>query len=114
MSRKSELAEARAAGDADAMRTAIAVMLAPTELRTELRAARQAAAAELLDSIGLSAALRAACARAGSQAAFARQAGVSAQLISDVLGAKREANDRILSQLGLRRVVRFERTRRPA
>jgi hypothetical protein len=56
--------------------------------------------------------LNAAIKKAGSARAFARQAGVSAQYVSDVVNGKRHAGDAIARALGYhvhtRRV--FERT----
>lgn len=49
--------------------------------------------------------LRRECDRAGSQAAFARRAGVSPELVRMVLDGKRAPAGRVLSALGLVRVV---------
>jgi DNA-binding transcriptional regulator YdaS (Cro superfamily) len=42
---------------------------------------------------------------AGSQAAFARQAGVTPQYVSMVLNAQRPASDALLAAVGLRRIT---------
>jgi DNA-binding transcriptional regulator YdaS (Cro superfamily) len=42
---------------------------------------------------------------AGSQAAFARQVGVTPQYVSSVLNAQRPASDALLAAVGLRRIV---------
>jgi transcriptional regulator with XRE-family HTH domain len=42
---------------------------------------------------------------AGSQAAFARQAGVTPQYVSLVLNAQRPASDALLAAVGLRRAI---------
>jgi transcriptional regulator with XRE-family HTH domain len=64
-----------------------------------------------MDANGMRRRLRAACDRAGSQAAFARQAGVSAELVRLVLIGERKPSDRILDALELERVVTEERYR---
>ena len=51
-------------------------------------------------------ALRAAIAASGvSQRTYAQRIGVSQSYISDVLAGKRSASERVLSALGLRRIV---------
>jgi hypothetical protein len=45
----------------------------------------------------------------GSQRAFARAVGVSEQLLSDVLHARRDPNDELLRAIGFKRVVRYSR-----
>lgn len=52
--------------------------------------------------------LKARCAEAGSQKAWAKEAGVSVQYVCDVLHGRREPGDAICSALGLRRVVTYE------
>ena len=52
--------------------------------------------------------LREACAAAGSQQAFAAQAGVTASYVSDVLLGRREPTDAVLAPLGLERVVSYQ------
>lgn len=47
--------------------------------------------------------LRAACAGAGSQAAWGRQHGVSQQYVHDVLRGRRQPGDTVLRPLGLQR-----------
>lgn len=42
---------------------------------------------------------------AGSQAAFARQAGVTPQYVSQVLNAQKPPSDDLLAAVGLRRIV---------
>ena len=59
------------------------------------------------DMLGL---LNAAIRRHGSQAAFARHAGVSDVHISQVANAIREPGPAVLSALGLRKVVTYQRT----
>jgi transcriptional regulator with XRE-family HTH domain len=51
--------------------------------------------------------LRAAVAAAGSQQAFARQCDISAQYINDVLRGRREPGQKILTALGVERVVTY-------
>lgn len=51
--------------------------------------------------------LRAAIAAAGSQQAFARQCGISAQYINDVVRGRREPGHKILDALGLERIVTY-------
>ena len=48
-----------------------------------------------------------ACRAAGSQAAFAATAGVSAQFVSAVLHGQKSPSPALLVALGLRQVVRF-------
>lgn len=53
--------------------------------------------------------LRTAIQQAGSQQAFARQHGISAQYISDVLRGRREIGAKIAQALGYERVVRYRK-----
>lgn len=48
--------------------------------------------------------------KAGSWRALARELGVSAAYMSDVVRGNREPGDSILRPLGLRKVVKIERT----
>ncbi len=57
--------------------------------------------------------LRVACERAGSQAAWAREVGLSPQYVTDVLVGRRRPTDHVLSLLGLRRIERFAWKYRP-
>ena len=66
----------------------------------------------MLDSLDVSARLRAACAEAGSQTAWAAKHGVSLGYVNDVLHARREPGDAILRALGLRRITRYVEARR--
>lgn len=54
--------------------------------------------------------LRGACRRAGSQDAWARQAGLSPQHVSDVLLGRRGPAGQVLRALGLARRVRYVQT----
>ena len=60
-----------------------------------------------LDLVDVTARLQAACRDAGGQKAWAERHGLSPQYVSDVLNARREPGDGILSALGLCRVVRY-------
>lgn len=51
--------------------------------------------------------LRVAIDVAGSQAAFARQHGISLQYINDVMRGRREIGQKILAVLGIERVVSY-------
>ncbi|WP_298961465.1 transcriptional regulator [uncultured Methylobacterium sp.] len=53
--------------------------------------------------------LRKAITDAGSQKAFAQQAGVSAAYVNDIIRGRRGYSDRILEELGVQRIVRFVR-----
>src|SRR5690348_2357481 len=53
--------------------------------------------------------LREACTAAGGESAFARQAGVTQQLVSLVLTGRREPRGKILDVLGLKMVVEFRK-----
>ncbi len=64
-----------------------------------------------LDLIGVYARLRAAVKQAGDQQTYARQIGISPAYLSDVLNARREPGDSILSALGLRKQVRYVEAR---
>lgn len=59
------------------------------------------------DMLGL---LNAAVRRHGSQAAFARHAGVSEVHVSHVVNAHREPGPAVLAALGLRKVVTYVHT----
>jgi hypothetical protein len=52
--------------------------------------------------------LRAECAKAGSQKAWAEAHGISPAYLSDVMTGRREPSDSILGPLGLKRVVSYE------
>lgn len=56
--------------------------------------------------------LRKACDAAGSQKAWAEQAGVTPQYVQDVLSARREPAERICAALGVERVTTYRRVRR--
>ena len=49
--------------------------------------------------------LQAACKKAGTQAAWAKANGISAAYVTDVLSGKRNAGAKILSALGVEKVV---------
>ena len=49
------------------------------------------------------------CRKAGSQRAWAQAHAVSEQYVCDVLMQRREPAEKILSALGLRRIVTYER-----
>jgi DNA-binding transcriptional regulator YdaS (Cro superfamily) len=51
--------------------------------------------------------LRRRCEAAGGQSAWAAEAGVASQYVSDVVRGRREPGPRIIAGLGLRREVRF-------
>jgi DNA-binding transcriptional regulator YdaS (Cro superfamily) len=51
--------------------------------------------------------MRAACKAAGGQAAWAEAHDMSPAYVSDVLNSRREPGPKILSALGLRKVVRY-------
>lgn len=55
--------------------------------------------------------LRKACADAGTQRAWATQAGVSAQYVSAVLKGTTEPGGKLLDALGIVRVIRYERVK---
>lgn len=57
--------------------------------------------------------LRVACELAGSQAAWAREVGLSPQYVTDILAGRRRPTDHVLGLLGLRRVERFAWADRP-
>lgn len=61
----------------------------------------------MLDEQAILERLRAAIRVAGSQQAFARQYGISAQYISDVAHGRRIMGQKILDALGLERVVSY-------
>ncbi|MEW6212376.1 MAG: hypothetical protein AB1631_28885, partial [Acidobacteriota bacterium] len=46
--------------------------------------------------------------RAGSQGAFAAANGLSRQYLSDILNGRRDMSGKILSALGLKKIVEFE------
>jgi DNA-binding transcriptional regulator YdaS (Cro superfamily) len=60
-----------------------------------------------LDGLDVQRMLRAACAAAGGQAAFARMNGVSASYLSQVLNAVKPPSDILLSSIGIKRVVKY-------
>lgn len=62
----------------------------------------------LIDVFGM---LRRACRDAGGQSAWAEVHGISPAYVSDVLNARREPGDKILTALGLRKVVRYAAVR---
>lgn len=64
----------------------------------------------LVDVYGL---LRTACRRAGSQAAWGAQHGISPSFLSAVLNAQRSPSPAMLKALGLRQVVRYARIEQP-
>lgn len=45
----------------------------------------------------------------GSQKAFAKDAGISEQYLSDVLNGRRDVGDKILKWFGLERVIYYRR-----
>jgi hypothetical protein len=53
--------------------------------------------------------LRAECAAAGSESAFARKVGCTQQLINLVLTGRREPRGRVLDALGLEAVVTYRK-----
>ena len=53
--------------------------------------------------------LRKSVAVAGGQTAFADEHGISTSYVCDVLNARRDPGTKILSALGLKRVMRFEK-----
>jgi hypothetical protein len=55
--------------------------------------------------------LREACLKAGSQAIWAQQHGVSASYVSDVIQGRREPGDKVLKALGLDRIIIYKRVR---
>jgi hypothetical protein len=67
--------------------------------------------AQLLDAVELFKLLRAACKAAGGQTRWAEQHGMSASYIIDVLNSRRDPGTKILSALGVARVVRYARLR---
>lgn len=60
-----------------------------------------------ITELEVSALLRRACAEAGGNKAWADRYDVSPQYVGQVIGADRPPSDRILSALGLRKIVRF-------
>jgi hypothetical protein len=68
--------------------------------------------APLLDSLDVFKRLRAACAAAGGQAAWAARHELSAAYVSEALNGTREPGPRILAALGLKKVVKFAEVRR--
>lgn len=62
----------------------------------------------LLDSADIAGMLRRRARIAGSQAAVARQAGVSPQFLSGVMNGAKDPSPAILDMLGVRPVVRYE------
>lgn len=55
--------------------------------------------------------LRAAIAKAGSQAAFAEMYGLSAAYVNDVINGRREPGPAILEALGVEKVVTYQEKR---
>lgn len=53
--------------------------------------------------------MRSECAAAGGQRAWSNKHGISEQYVSDVMNARHDPGEKILTALGLRRVVTFER-----
>ena len=47
--------------------------------------------------------------KAGTQTALAKELGISKPYLSDILKGKRDPGPKVLAQLGIRRVVTFER-----
>lgn len=47
---------------------------------------------------------------AGSQKAFAKEAAISEQYLSDVLNGRRDIGDKLLKWFGLERVISYRRT----
>ena len=79
-----------------------------------MTAGTQAASqAETISEIDVYGELRRACRLAGGQATWAAAHGLTQQHVCDVLAARRQISDRVLAALGLRRVVRYARTRSP-
>ena len=66
---------------------------------------------ELLRTIDVYAELRAQCAAAGGQRAWAESHGLAPQHVNDVLSTRRELSDRVLRALGLVKVERYARAR---
>ncbi len=52
-----------------------------------------------------------ACERAGSQTAWAKEAGMSAAYVCDVLQERRAPGDKVLAALGIERVTVYRRKR---
>jgi len=63
---------------------------------------------DVMDAIEVMLLLNKAVRDAGSQKAFAEQCGISQQFLHDVLNARRAPSEKILSVIGIRKVVRFE------
>lgn len=51
--------------------------------------------------------LKLACEKVGGQGAWARERGVSATYVSDVIQGRKEPGDKVLAALGLERVVTY-------
>ena len=62
----------------------------------------------MLTDLDVLARLRAACAAAGSQKAYAEAIGVHETYLSDVLAQRRQLAGKILDALNLERVVRYQ------
>lgn len=60
-----------------------------------------------LDSLEVCRRLSAACAKAGSQKAFAEKHGISTAYLCDVLNARREPGPSVLDAIGLVKVTRY-------
>lgn len=67
-----------------------------------------------IDVLDVTARLRAACETAGGQKQWAAANGVSGSYVCDVLMARREPGESILSALGLRKITRYVETRKEA
>lgn len=63
-----------------------------------------------IDKIRLLEMIRIAVKTAGSQMAFAREAGISTQYLSDVLRGRRDPGEKILKWFGLEAIVFYRRT----
>ena len=66
---------------------------------------------ELIDELLVLARLMDRIEQAGSQEQFAREAGVSAQYVSDVLHKRRDFGPKLLKALGLERVTMYREVR---
>ena len=64
-------------------------------------------AAPQLDRLAVHARLMAACWELGGQKFFAEKHGISPAYVSDVLNARRDPGDAILTALGLRKVIHY-------
>jgi len=64
---------------------------------------------DVMDAIEVIGMLNRAVRDAGSQKAFAERCGVSQQFLHDVLNARRMPSEKILSTIGVKKVIRFVR-----